>query len=87
MVCVVCMGCLYRKVKGKNGMLKPSVVGRFENLQIDRDLSGQVRLVLGEHKLLLPPKQATDIAVAILRCAGVDVRVDNPGRTIVGAVN
>jgi hypothetical protein len=51
-------------------------------LEVERDLSGGVRIKLGSFSCVLSPAQACKYGAAVLMAAGVEVKVDNPKQQI-----
>lgn len=67
--------------------LQQKPVQSTEVFQIEKDISGGVRLKLGPASFVMSPEQAAKAAAAMLKCAGVQVTFTNPGQSIIRAAS
>jgi hypothetical protein len=67
--------------------LKQPAVPSVEMFEIERDISGGVKLRLGAASFVMSPEEAAKAAAAILKCAGVQVTFTNPGQSIIRATS
>ncbi len=56
-------------------MIQKPVVATVERLEVSRDLSGGVKIRLGDKATILSPQQAVQFATGILKSAGVGVEM------------